>query len=36
FSRDYLPRVFEIFAENVLHFEAGEPLRNEIDREQGY
>jgi len=36
FSRDYLPRVFDIFAENVHGFEAGEPLRNEIDRERGY
>jgi phosphoglycerate dehydrogenase-like enzyme len=36
FSRDYLPRVFEIFAENVCHLEAGQPLRNEIDRTRGY
>jgi len=36
FSRDYLPRTFEIFVENVRHLEAGEPLRNEIDRAQGY
>jgi phosphoglycerate dehydrogenase-like enzyme len=36
FSRDYLHRVFEIFAENVRHLEAGEPLRNEIPRERGY
>ena len=31
FSRDYLPKVFEIFAENVGRLESGEPLRNEID-----
>jgi phosphoglycerate dehydrogenase-like enzyme len=36
FRRDYLERVFEIFAENVHHLEAGEPLRNEIDRAKGY
>jgi phosphoglycerate dehydrogenase-like enzyme len=36
FRRDYLERVFEIFAENVHRLEAGEPLRNEIDREKGY
>lgn len=36
FSKDYLSRAFEIFAENVLHLEAGEPLRNEIDRNRGY
>ena len=36
FSRDFIPRVFEVFAENVRHLEAGEPLRNEIDRERGY
>ena len=36
FSRDYLPRIFEIFAENVGHLEAGEPLRNEIDPDRGY
>ena len=36
FSRDYLPRIFEIFAENVRHLEAGEALRNEIDRKKGY
>ena len=36
FSRDYLPRVFEIFADNVRHLEAGEPLQNEIQRERGY
>ncbi len=36
FSRDYLPRVFEIFVENVGRLERGEPLRNEIDRARGY
>jgi len=36
FTRDYIPRVFEIFADNVRRLEAGEPLRNEIDRERGY
>ncbi len=36
FSRDYLPVSFEIFAENVRRFEAGEPLRNEIDPARGY
>jgi phosphoglycerate dehydrogenase-like enzyme len=36
FSRDYLPRSFEIFAENLRHLESGEPLRNEIDRTRGY
>jgi phosphoglycerate dehydrogenase-like enzyme len=36
FRRDYLERVFEIFAENVHHLEAGEPLRNRVDRAKGY
>jgi phosphoglycerate dehydrogenase-like enzyme len=36
FSRDYLPRAFEIFAENVQRLESGERLRNEIDRARGY
>jgi len=36
FRRDYLERVFEIFAENVLRLEAGRPLRNAIDRARGY
>jgi phosphoglycerate dehydrogenase-like enzyme len=36
FSRDYLPDVFAIFAENVLRLERGEPLRNEVDRTRGY
>lgn len=36
FSKDYLARAFDIFAENVLRLEAGEPLRNEIDRRRGY
>lgn len=36
FRRDYLERVFEIFAENVRRLEEGRPLRNEIDRARGY
>ncbi|MDJ0788975.1 MAG: D-2-hydroxyacid dehydrogenase [Myxococcota bacterium] len=36
FDRDYLPRAFEVFAENVIRLERGEPLRNEIDRSRGY
>lgn len=36
FTRDYLPRSFEIFAENVRRFERGDPLVNEIDRTRGY
>jgi phosphoglycerate dehydrogenase-like enzyme len=36
FSRDYLPRSFEIFADNVRRLERGEALLNEIDRERGY
>ncbi len=36
FSREYLPRVFEIFLDNVGRLERGEPLRNEIDRDRGY
>jgi phosphoglycerate dehydrogenase-like enzyme len=36
FSRDYLPRVFEIFVDNVRRLERGQALRNEIDRERGY
>jgi len=36
FSRDYLPDVFEIFADNVRRLERGEPLRNEVDRARGY
>lgn len=36
FSRDYLPRSFENFADNLQRFERGEPLRNEVDRERGY
>lgn len=36
FSSDYLPRSFEIFAENVRRLERGRPLVNEIDRERGY
>ena len=35
FSRDYLPRSFEIFADNVRRLERGEALLNEIDRERG-
>jgi phosphoglycerate dehydrogenase-like enzyme len=36
FSRDYLPRSFEIFAENVRRLERGDPLHNAIDRARGY
>jgi len=36
FSRDYIPRAFAIFADNVRRLEAGEPLRNEIDCARGY
>lgn len=36
FSRDYLPRSFEIFVDNVRRLERGEALLNEIDRERGY
>lgn len=33
---DYLPRVVELFAENVARLERGEPPRNEVDRVRGY
>jgi phosphoglycerate dehydrogenase-like enzyme len=36
FERDYIALAFGIFAENVRRLEAGEPLRNEIDRSRGY
>ncbi len=36
FSRDYLPAVLGIFAENVRRLERGEPLRNLVDRQRGY
>ena len=33
---DYMERVGELFVENIRRLEAGEPLRNEIDRSRGY
>ena len=36
FVRDFIPRIAEVFAENVRRLEAGEPLKNEIDRTRGY
>jgi phosphoglycerate dehydrogenase-like enzyme len=35
-TRDYMLRVGNLFAENIRRLEAGEPLRNEIDRSRGY
>lgn len=31
-----LQQIAEIFAENLKHFQAGEPLRNVVDLETGY
>ncbi len=36
FSRDYLPAVLALFAENVHRLERGDPLRNPVDRHRGY